>query len=64
MDLTASFSVNVEPSEYGKEQGVMDHYNIVISTVVTRYFEPEEFYEQGFMSPFTMSFTEVLAQSD
>ena len=42
----------------------MDGYNVVISTVVTRYFEPDEFDEQGFMSPFTMTFTEVLAQTD
>ena len=42
----------------------MDDYNFVISTVVTRYFEPEEFDEQGFMTPFTMDFTEVLARAD
>lgn len=42
----------------------MDHYNIVVSTVVTRYYEPAEFDEQGFMTPYTYSFTEVAAQAD
>ena len=64
MDNTAGFYLNVEPSQYGKEQGVMDKYNVMVSTAITRYFEPEEFDEQGFMTPFQMSFTEVLAQTD
>ena len=42
----------------------MDHYNIVLTSAITRYFEPDEFDEQGFMTPFMMSFTEVLAQTD
>ena len=50
--VSAGFKLDVEPSHYGKEQGVMDKYNVMVSTAITRYFDPEEFDEQGFMTPF------------
>ena len=42
----------------------MGQFNIVVATVVTRYFEPEEFDEQGFMTPYTYSFAEVPVRAD
>ena len=58
---SANFNLGVSPSEYGKEQGITNNYNIVFSLVVSRYFSAEEFNKQGFMTPITTSQSEVLA---
>ena len=62
LDGTANFKVDVSPTQYAYDQGQMNENitaNIVLSTVVTRYYEPEEYEQQGYMTPITMSLAEV-----
>ena len=41
----AKFEVTVKPSAYGLAQGILDQINTVMSTAITRYFEPDEYRE-------------------
>ena len=60
---SANFNLGVSVSEYGKEHGITNNYNIVFSLAFSRYFSAEEFSKQGFMTPITTSQSEVPVQA-
>ena len=57
----ANFELNLVPFNLSST-GVVDN-SMVISSVISRYFEAEEYVEQGYMTPITMSVTETYTSS-
>ena len=48
------FSVYVEPTEHGAKLDVLNN-TIIFTGAMTRYFEPEEYNDQGFSTPIIKS---------
>ena len=57
----ANFELNLVPIDR-TPSGVVDN-SMVISSVVSRYFDADEYVEQGYMTPITMSVTETFTSS-